>query len=854
VPAPRGRFDPDFAFWPPTALKRIRFISHLLLLVATLLASVPMIDAIMEWREIRAFEAGLQVLQRPSARGSDWVVWEDRDGSITASYVFPGGPGHKGGIRTGDEFYALEFQQYFNAEDLNNAIAGIKPGQTREMILVRQGKPIDVSVTFARHPTFLYPGSTGAWQFALWAFTIGTFFHVLGLIIAAPLARHTRRSRADLVMIGISALWIIGNTLRLILVELFGPPNADTTYDMVFRGLTIAGLVGWIGFPAVLLETLVRDAQLFRFRGGRLHLLIHLIPATLMLGVLAAATQGHVGPFTLEKMLVPILFYASCFIGGAGLVSFVMDFARSTEFHLEWGRYESLFILIFALLAGLAVTDVIPVFTSMSESLAAWTIVSAQLLAVVPVTLYTIGTLRYGKVDEVLSRAIVYSLSLGLIFFAFVGGLTLLNRFVDASGTTRIVLEGLFVVVLLIIFERTSRRLRSLALSIFSTERQRGRQIINRFQEGAAEVLDIDSLAQQAIDVAGRVFDARSSIIFLRSPADDSWIVKRHRPEPPYLTEQVFESIWSHFEFAPTIWARNPELNEHNISEAHEAELRRYHAALAVPIRGEGRAAGLMILSYKTRRGSVYNLDDLDQLRSLAGNLALAVERLALVEREKSLAAESSEAHLVALRSQINPHFLFNALNTLLALIGEKPDEAEEVVEHLAAIFRHTLMAGSKPFVTMEEETTLVERYLAIEQARFGDRLTVSCEINPEVRSHPVPAFAIQTLVENAIKHGLERSRRQCTLTISVVPNPEIAGERPEAIVTVHDTGVGIPYLFGRSHPATERMDFFGIGLSNVYERMVQLYDRDDLLGFESNPDQGTRVSLTIPAERATTS
>ncbi|MGB1375436.1 MAG: hypothetical protein ACPG8N_06845, partial [Rhodothermales bacterium] len=300
----------------PTALKRIRIIPHLLLLGAVLMAAVPLVDAMLEWREIRQFEAGLVVLQRPSARGSDWVVWEDREGSITASHVFPGGPGHEGGIRTGDEFYALEFQQYFNAEDLNNSIAGIEPGQTRDMILVREGKPIDVSVTFARHPTFLYPGSTGVWQFALWAFTIGTFFHVLGLVIATPLAQHNRRSRADLLMISISALWIIGNTLRLVLAELFGPPDADTTYDLLFRCLTIVGLIGWIGFPAVLLETLVRDAKLFGFRGGRLHLLIHAIPATLLFGVMMASIQGHVGPFTLEKMLVPILFYASSFIGG----------------------------------------------------------------------------------------------------------------------------------------------------------------------------------------------------------------------------------------------------------------------------------------------------------------------------------------------------------------------------------------------------------------------------------------------------------------------------------------------------------------------------------------------------------
>ena len=277
--------------------------------------------------------------------------------------------------------------------------------------------------------------------------------------------------------------------------------------------------------------------------------------------------------------------------------------------------------------------------------------------------------------------------------------------------------------------------------------------------------------------------------------------------------------------------------------------MRRYHASLAVPIRGEGKSVGLIILSNKTRRGSVYNLDDLDQLRSLAGNLALAVDRLGLVEREKSLAAESSEAHLVALRAQINPHFLFNALNTLLSLIGEKPKEAEAVVEHLAAIFRHTLHAGSKAFVSLESEMTLVQCYLAIEKARFGDRLTVNIEWDDSLRSHPVPAFTIQTLVENSIKHGLEKKREAGILTIKMTRTDD-----HHAILTIQDTGNGIPALFGRKGPASEKHDFFGIGLSNVYERLRQLFAREDLLRFSSDPETGTTVEVVLPASRTPSS
>ena len=820
-----------------------------MLLVAALLALLPVVTIVQNWMEIAEFEGGGALLQKPSARGSDWVVWDDIDGSITAAFVFPTGPGSKGGIQRGDQFYSLEYNQYFNADDLHHAIAGIKPGLTRSFQLFRDGRFEEVSVTFERLPAFLYPRSTIVWQFALWAFTIGAFFHILGLIIAAPLALHNRRARFELIVIGVSALWIIGNTARLILIELFGPAINGTTYDLVFQVLTMLGLVGWIGFPVLLVRKLTLDAGLSTGRLGRLLPVVYLIPIILVVGVLVTAVQGHIGPFRMEDLLVPILFYASCYIGAAALVSFLLGFSSSdqeADASRQWGRLGSLAILFFALTAGLIVVDVIPVFTSISENATAWVIVSAQLLAVVPVTLYSFGTLRYGKVDEVLSRAFVYILVVGLIFFAFVGGLGLMDSLLDTAGRSRIVLEGFFVVFLLVLFERISRRLRSFASSIFTTERHRGRQAINRFQEDISNVLDADTLAQQAIDVAGKVFDARSAIIFLRSPADGSWIIKRFRPEPPYLTEQVFESIWSHFEYAPSIWARNPELNEHSLPTVGHKKLVELGSALVVPIRGDEKAVGLIILGPKSKRRKVYNLEDLDQLRSLSGNLALAVDRLALVEREKFLAAESSEAHLVALRAQINPHFLFNSLNTLLSLIEEKPSEAEAVVQHLASIFRHTLQTGSNAFVSMEEETSLVQHYLSIEKARFGDRLEVTFEVDESLKSHPVPAFAVQTLVENAIKHGLEKRRTSGSLSIIVSPS-----EKSLARVVVTDSGVGIPSLFGKNDTQFRKAAFFGIGLSNVYDRLRQLFDRDDLLGFRSDPEKGTTVTMLIPEQRA---
>jgi len=230
----------------------------------------------------------------------------------------------------------------------------------------------------------------------------------------------------------------------------------------------------------------------------------------------------------------------------------------------------------------------------------------------------------------------------------------------------------------------------------------------------------------------------------------------------------------------------------------------------------------------------------------MSGPLALGIDRLALVERERQLAAENTNAKLVALRAHINPHFLFNALNTIVSLIAEKPDQAERIVEDLASIFRRTLQIGSKPFVELADEIRLVERYLRIEKARFGDRLHVECHLDPGLSSFPVPAFAIQTITENAVKHGLEKRREKGTLTITCTPQVD-GGAR----IDVEDSGIGIPALFGNLEFSTGVRDFYGIGLTNVSARLERLYGNSGLLRMRSNAETGTQVQLLLPPLQA---
>jgi len=356
-------------------------------------------------------------------------------------------------------------------------------------------------------------------------------------------------------------------------------------------------------------------------------------------------------------------------------------------------------------------------------------------------------------------------------------------------------------------------------------------------------MLDFDTLARETMETVGEAFQIRSGRLFLR-PAGLSgpWIDSAYHPEPPYLTERVMELVWPHLQREGAIWARKAELNESNLPDDLAYLLQERGVALAVPILGDSAALGLLVLGPKRQRRTVYNLEDLDMLRALSGQLALAVERLNLVERERALVRESAEAQLSALRAQINPHFLFNALNTIVSLIEEHPEEAVEAVEHLAAIFRHTLHTGGRPFVSIQDEFALVSHYLSVEQARFGPRLQIERRLDPGLRSLPVPAFAVQPLVENAVKHGLEKRRNGGTLHL-------LCGQTPEGLaeVVVADTGIGIPALFGQGEAAVSEADFFGIGLRNVAARLEKLYGRSDLLRMRSDPENGTTVRLLLP-------
>lgn len=810
--------------------------------MTALLALLPLgriaVDYVEVWRVVRDLET--------PEPGYDWVTWRQEDGLIKAAYVFPRPQDDAMGLREGDVLYRLDYRQYFNLDNLQSAIDGIPPGSVRTYSVLRgpQMEEVQVDVLFTRYPTFLYPLSPSLWQFSVWGFVFGAFFHVIGLVIAAPLVRRSRTARFSLLLIAVSSLWIFGNLLRLVMVNVLGPPNPG---DSVFQTLTLLGLVGWIGFPALLLRKVLNDAeQVGGRRLGPLRLVIYLPTVVLGLAALLTTVRGSLGPLTLDGLVGPILFYACCYIGAAAalvLILYLIRPEKAEDFISGWPRIGSAVMLLFSLLFGLSILGVVPLLGAVTDTIAGWLVVSAQLLSIVPVVIVSLATLKHGKIDQVLSRALTYFTALGLIFFAFVGGMALVEPYLIRAEISSTIVAGLYVVLLLVIFERLARRLRVYAAQFFATDRQQARQRLSRFQEQIRSVLDHDTLVRETLETVGEAFHIRSGRLFLRpSGLSGPWISSAFHPEPPYLTERVMELVWPHLQREGTIWASNPELNESQLPDDLALLLQERNVELAVPILGDGAALGLLVLGPKRQRRAVYNLEDLDMLRSLSGQMALAVERLNLVERERALVRESAEAQLSALRAQINPHFLFNALNTIVALIEEHPEQAVEAVEHLAAIFRHILHTGGRPFVSIQDEFALVSHYLSIERARFGPRLRIERRLAPTLRSLPVPAFAVQTLVENAVKHGLEKQRDGGTLRLICQPTPDGLAE-----IVVADTGIGIPALFGQGEAPVSDAPFFGIGLRNVAARLEKLYGRSDLLHMASAPETGTTIRLLVP-------
>lgn len=235
---------------------------------------------------------------------------------------------------------------------------------------------------------------------------------------------------------------------------------------------------------------------------------------------------------------------------------------------------------------------------------------------------------------------------------------------------------------------------------------------------------------------------------------------------------------------------------------------------------------------YKTKPNAMFK-PDIELVKGI-GNLFSTQLELGVIEKQKELRAR---AELTALRAQIKPHFLFNALNAIMSLTRTDSEKARTLLQELSVVLRNGFKDNA-PMIPIEDELRFIDAYLNIEKARFPDKLNVEMMIE-ESLSFKLPPLILQPLIENAVKHGIQKKQGPGLLRV------EIKRVDSELTFLIADDGVGMP---DKLDEITDEKST-GIGLSNVRERLMSIYKRE--LGITSRPNEGTEIRFSIPYQKS---
>ncbi|MEM9897435.1 MAG: histidine kinase, partial [Bacteroidota bacterium] len=378
-------------------------------------------------------------------------------------------------------------------------------------------------------------------------------------------------------------------------------------------------------------------------------------------------------------------------------------------------------------------------------------------------------------------------------------------------------------------------------LLYLSNEDKLSRYFVSSEQERLAEIKSFIARISQYTSPETLVDDLRTElkkffhtdfVEFWWSPeTNEAEEEKALREEMAINSDLDLEQIYQQLEARNTIWSKTKVISTFRLEKEEEKALTQTPIHLLSTITVEEGRYALMQLGKKKR--GVYNLTDLEIISQLIQQTQLTLNVLSLLQREKELIQQTYEANLTALRSQINPHFLFNTLNSIGELVHESADLAEQAVEKLAFIFRYTLNKSSENYVALGEEMKLIRTYLEMEKIRFGERLEMHIEIRDGMQDVQIPSFVLLTLVENTVKHGVSKILHKGKVSVVAFKEGNFL------VCEVVDNGPGID---------TSRI-FKSHGLSNTVSRMENTYDMKDLMYFE-NTGEGTLVRVRVPLDK----
>lgn len=263
------------------------------------------------------------------------------------------------------------------------------------------------------------------------------------------------------------------------------------------------------------------------------------------------------------------------------------------------------------------------------------------------------------------------------------------------------------------------------------------------------------------------------------------------------------------------------------------------HAAIVLPLNSHHQTVGTLKLYFT----------DSSRLNSLQQELAEGLSKLFSTQLELAEAELHrkllKDAEIKALQAQVHPHFLFNAINTISALIRTDADQARKLLLKLSTYFRNNLQGARQHLIPLQKELEHVEAYLSIEQARFPGKYTIQFEIDSALKKVLIPPFTLQPLVENAIKHAFSSSDLQGNNLVTV----KAFTEEGRMILLTEDNGKGISkeLLQTLGYQTVESSEGTGTALWNIKKRMEEIFGQRDSFKIESELGKRTKVFITIP-------
>lgn len=248
-------------------------------------------------------------------------------------------------------------------------------------------------------------------------------------------------------------------------------------------------------------------------------------------------------------------------------------------------------------------------------------------------------------------------------------------------------------------------------------------------------------------------------------------------------------------------------------------------SALIIPLRAGNEVVGtIKLYEPKLKLFSTINM-------SMAEGIAQLLSSQILFSNYQQQQTLLTQAEIKLLHAQVNPHFLFNALNTISAVTRRDPDKARELIQHLSHFFRSNLKQNINT-VKLKDELAHVNAYLTIEKARFTDRLEIEWDIDPQLFESQLPSFTLQPLVENAIKHGISNM---------------LEGGKVKIYSEAFQGGFRLIVEDNAGTYQKPSQDHVGLGMEIVDKRLTNFFGQDSALKIESQPQQFTRMSFIIP-------